>query len=141
MKHRHRRRERNRGEGEQPGAPMTPPEPHPKPSKEEWQKLRESCGLYEDSGRCFITGSCEAHFIVGRCPKYPNGLPVNPLWKPSSYEECPDRRDDSYMEGEGEFYCKQYNDNVAFFRNGAWVEPTFSCNYNLENRLCPRGFP
>jgi hypothetical protein len=50
-------------------------------------------------------------------------------------ESCPDRRDDSYMEGEGEFYCSQYGS--ARIEPGKFV--SWSCNHNLEHGLCPRG--
>jgi len=45
-------------------------------------------------------------------------------------EDCPERIDDSYMEGEGEFYCKIHT---------GYPESTFSCNYNCEHGMCPRG--
>lgn len=47
-----------------------------------------------------------------------------------SFTQCPDRRDDSYMEGEGEFYCEIHSGTPA----------TYSCNFNLKDGCCPRGF-
>ncbi len=52
---------------------------------------------------------------------------------------CPHRRDDSYMEGPGEFYCEIWLQH-ARNEGGLNVGATFSCNFNCENGRCPKGY-
>lgn len=48
-----------------------------------------------------------------------------------TFTDCPDRRDDEYMEGYGEYYCQVWmTDDIA----------TWSCNYNCDNKKCPKGY-
>lgn len=49
----------------------------------------------------------------------------------NTFIDCLERVDDTYMEGEGEFYCKIHT---------GYPHSTYSCNHNLENGMCPRGF-
>jgi hypothetical protein len=56
-----------------------------------------------------------------------------------TFADCPDRKDDSYMEGPGEFYCRIWGDHSKNY-GGKNVGATFSCNFNCENGRCPRKF-
>jgi hypothetical protein len=56
-----------------------------------------------------------------------------------TFADCPDRRDDSYIEGPGEFYCMIWGDHSKS-KKGRNIGATFSCNHNCKNGICPKGF-
>lgn len=60
--------------------------------------------------------------------------------KPESKYDCPARKDDSFMEGYGEFYCSIWTSHEKINSEGKNIGATFSCNFNCENGRCPKGF-
>jgi len=49
-----------------------------------------------------------------------------------TFADCPDRVDDEYMEGPGEFYCNIWPDHSKN-EGDRNIGATFSCNFNCEN--------